>query len=406
MSAVPHWESLLVRVIEITGEPLELGEVMGRVASLITDVIEADTCFVHLLDEQRRRLVLAGATPPFDELVGTVELAVGEGVAGWVAQTGRLTVVDDKWRDPRYKYIPALRGEDYQSLVSLPLVRPEKPLVGVMNVHFRHRRHFSDDELRALSAVAGLLAGIVENTLLYHRLAEREAELERFAARTIELQELERRRLAGEIHDGISQRVVSLSYHLSAAGELLPPGHDDVAAELAAARALASAALDETRHAITGLRPAVLDDLGLAASLETLAATVPGVAVDVEAEDCPLPAHVETALFRIAQEALQNITKHAGAEHARLALYPQEEKAWLVVSDDGVGFDTAPGSGRREGFGLAGMHERATLIGAQLFVASRPGDGTTIKVSVPLPPPGEKAGSDAGLLPAAQRCRE
>src|SRR5207237_1275758 len=83
---------------------------------------------------------------------------------------------------------------------------------------------------------------IVENTLLYHRLAEREAELERFAARTIELQELERRRLAGEIHDGISQRVVSLSYHLSAAGELLPPGHDDVAAELAAARALASAA--------------------------------------------------------------------------------------------------------------------------------------------------------------------
>ena len=115
---------------------------------------------------------------------------------------------------------------------------------------------------------------------------------------------------------------------------------------------------------------------------------------------------METALFRIAQEALQNITKHAGAEHARLALYPQEEKAWLVVSDDGVGFDTAPGSGRREGFGLAGMHERATLIGAQLFVASRPGDGTTIKVSVPLPPPGEKAGSDPGLLPAAQRCRE
>src|SRR3989442_3963081 len=102
---------MLVRVIEITGEPLELGEVMGRVASLITDVIEADTCFVHLLDEQRRRLVLAGATPPFDELVGTVELAVGEGVAGWGGPTGPLTAGDDKMRGPRSKCKPALPGQ-------------------------------------------------------------------------------------------------------------------------------------------------------------------------------------------------------------------------------------------------------------------------------------------------------
>jgi two-component system, NarL family, sensor kinase len=400
MSGVPHWESLLLRVVEITGEPLGVDEVMGRVASLIAEVIEADACFVHLLDERRQRLVLAGATAPFDELVGTVELAVGEGVAGWVAQTGRLAVVDDKWHDPRYKYIPALRGEDYQSLVSLPLVRPEKPVVGVFNIHSRHRRHFSDEELRALSAVAGLLAGIVENALLYHRLAEREAELERFAARTVELQELERRRLAGEIHDGISQPVVSLSYHLSAADELLPPGHADVAAELAAARTLAAAALDETRRAITGLRPAVLDDLGLAASLESLASSIPGVAVDVDAEDCALASHVETALFRIAQEALQNVTKHSRARHARVALYPDDGHAWLVVSDDGAGFDAGQVPGRREGYGLAGMHERAALVGARLLVESRPGAGTTVRVSVPLPSPGEKGGREPGSLPA------
>jgi putative methionine-R-sulfoxide reductase with GAF domain len=191
----PGWESLLARLVDLTGEDLEPRQLMHRVAVLIRDVTGTDACFVHLVDDQRSRLVLAGATPPFDHLAGTIELAVGEGVAGWVAEHGRPAIVEDKWHDARYKYIPALRGEDFTSMVSLPLVRPGPRVVGVFNLHTQTRRHFTTQEVAALSSVAGLLAGIVENRLLYHRLAEREAELERFAARTVELQELERRRL-------------------------------------------------------------------------------------------------------------------------------------------------------------------------------------------------------------------
>ncbi|MGH9182160.1 MAG: GAF domain-containing sensor histidine kinase, partial [Acidimicrobiales bacterium] len=289
------WSGLLRRIIEITAEDLDRREVVQRVAALVIEATGADVCFVHLVDDERQVLVLAGATPPFDQLAGTIELAIGEGVSGWVAQHGTPLVVDDKWNDPRYKYIPALRGEDYASLVSLPLIRQGSQVVGVVNVHSKQRRDYAPDELALLVDVAGLLAGIVDNARLYTRLAEREAELERFAARTIELQELERRRVAADIHDGISQRLVSLWYHLSAAEEAGPGG--TVATELAAAKALADAALEEARRTILGLRPAVLDDLGLGPGLESLATDLPGVALQVDVEALALPPPIETALF-------------------------------------------------------------------------------------------------------------
>ncbi|MGH8992310.1 MAG: GAF domain-containing sensor histidine kinase [Acidimicrobiia bacterium] len=377
------WDSLLPQLVSLTGEEIDPGDLMARVAVVIADVTGADACFVHLLDDRLGHLVLAGATPPFDHLAGTIELALGEGVAGWVAQNGVPAVVEDKWHDTRYRYIPALRGEDFTSMVSLPLVRPGRRVVGVFNLHTRERREFTPEEIDALTPVAGLLAGIVENALLYHRLAEREAEVERFAARTIELQEMERHRLAGEIHDGISQRVVSLCFRLSAAEALLPTNTAEAAVELAEAKALANAALDETRRAISGLRPSVLDDLGLAAGLDHLARGMPGLEADVDVTPCVLPPHVETALFRIAQEALQNVAKHARATSVRVMLIddPGAGVVRLEVADDGVGFD--PANRRPDAYGLAGMAERAALTGARLEVSSRSGGGTTVAVTVP-----------------------
>ncbi|MGH9179466.1 MAG: GAF domain-containing sensor histidine kinase [Acidimicrobiales bacterium] len=385
----PAGELLLRRIIEVTEEDLDLREVVRRVADLVIEAHGADVCFVHLVEEERGCLVLTGATPPFDQLAGTIELAIGEGVAGWVAQHAQPVVVDDKWSDPRYKYIPALRGEDYASLVSLPMIGRGRRVVGVVNVHSKARRHHSEEELAVLSDVAGLLGGIVENARLYSRLAEREAELERFAARTIELQEVERRRVAADIHDGICQRLVSLWYHLSAAEEAAPHDPGVVAGELAASKELAAATLEEARRTIVGLRPAVLDDLGLGPGLESLAASLPGgVRVTVDLEPPPLPPHVETALFRIAQEALQNVAKHAGATSVHIGLATGDGLARLVVADDGRGFEVerAREARRPDAFGLVGMQERAALAGARVNVVSAPGEGTTVTVEVPLTP--------------------
>jgi signal transduction histidine kinase len=344
-------------------------------------------CFVHVVDEERHRVVLVGATPPFDQAVGSVELAVGEGVAGWVAQNALPAVVPNKWEDRRYKYIPALRGEDYASMLSVPMMVRGR-VVGVLNVHAKEARVWDDQAVALLSDVANLMGRAVENARLHDRLAEREEMLESFATRTVEAQELERRRLAGEIHDGISQRLISLWYHLLAAEDAI--GRDPVdpallASELGAAKELATAALGEARAAITGLRPAVLDDLGLGPGLESLARSVSGVEAEVDVEPVDLPSHVEMALYRIAQEALHNVGRHSEASHVTLRFGPVDGEARLVVADDGAGLpeDWMEVAEERGAYGMVGMRERAELIGARLTVTSRPGRGTTVEVVVP-----------------------
>ncbi|MGH9129083.1 MAG: GAF domain-containing protein [Acidimicrobiales bacterium] len=379
----------LQRVAEAMAADLDLRGVVQRVAKVVTEVSGADVCFVHLVDEEHKRIVLTGGTPPFDELAGTIELSVGDGVSGWVARHGTPAVVPDKWADARYRYIPALKGEDFASLVSLPMIRGGGRVVGVLNVHSRTHRDWSGVDVALLTDVARLLAGTVENALLHRRLAEREEALEGFAARTVEAQEAERHRLAGAIHDGISQRLVSLSYHLDAAASANPDEPDMVGSELRTARELVDSALQEAREAIAGLRPSLLDDLGLGASLESLVRTLAVADADVSLPtSVDLAPHVATTLYRIAQEALQNVSKHAGASRVRVDLYQRGPEAVLEVSDDGIGFEPkltpATLASPATTYGLAGMRERAELIGGRLEVFSRPGgEGTRVKVVVP-----------------------
>jgi two-component system NarL family sensor kinase len=389
---------LLNRVIETISAGLDLDVMLQGVTRLVTETTATDVCFVHLVDERGGKLALRGATPPFDSMVGQIELSAGEGVAGWVAVHGEpVVIVDNKTSDPRYRYIPALRGEDFTSMVSVPVVTPLGHLVGVLNVHTRARREFTTADVDLLRSVAGLVAGAIENASLHRRLAEREEQLERFAEQTMEWQELESRRLAGEIHDGISQRIVSLFFHLSAAADAIAAEPAVAAEQVARAQELASAALDETRLAIAGLRPPVLDDLGLAASLESLGRSFPQHEVRVDVASCRLADHIETAVYRTAQEALQNVAKHARATTVQLRMTVHADRVVLEVSDDGQGI---AGSARQvpggpaipaastvpTGFGLSGMRERAELLGGKLVITSAPGRGTTVRLVLPLSP--------------------
>jgi signal transduction histidine kinase len=175
---------------------------------------------------------------------------------------------------------------------------------------------------------------------------------------------------------------VTLGYHLDAAARIMQADPRAAAAQLTKARELADLAVDEARAAIGGLRPPVLDDLGLAGGLASLARTVPELEADIELAEQRLPEHVEIALYRIAQEALQNVQKHAAARAVRITFRVRSGLARLEVSDDGTGFD--PIAARDGGgYGLHGMAERAELVGGRLSVRSRPGLGTTVAVAVP-----------------------
>jgi Signal transduction histidine kinase len=378
---------LLHAVIDAVSSGPDVEPLAAAVARLITDATATDVCFVHVLDDTGRSLTLTGATPPFDQEVGRVRLPLGTGVTGWVAAHREpVVLVEDKHADPRYVQIPALRGTDFTSMASVPMASGAAGLVGVLNVHTVNRREFSDRDVRLLMSIGGLVAGAMHQAVMHRRLAARERAHERFAEQVIAAQETERRRVAADIHDGISQRLVTLSYHLDAAGHLLTTEPAAAADQLRHARGLVDLALDEARAAIGGLRPPVLDDLGLSGGLASLARGVPQVEVDLDLADDRLPEHIEIALYRIAQEALQNVVKHAKATRARLRFALADGAAQLEIADDGIGVEIdpdAPGDPER-GYGMQSMAERAELVGGTLRVSSAPGHGTTVTATVPL----------------------
>jgi two-component system NarL family sensor kinase len=377
--------ALLAGVVDAVSAGPELTPLAARIAALIVAQTAADVCFVHVLDDSGAALTLTGATPPLDAAVGKIRLLLGEGVSGWVARHGEpVTITDHKEADPRYRYFPELRGGEFTSMACVPMSSRPSGLVGVLTVHTRSKHVFSERDVVLLTTIGSLVAGAVHQARLHRRLAARELAHERFAERVIAATEAERRRLAGDIHDGISQRLISLSYHLDAAADALAEAPEFTAEQLVLARRMIDLTLDEARAAIAGLRPPVLDDLGLASGLASLARSIAAVRVTVEADECALPEHVEIALYRIAQEALQNIVKHSGARTASVLLRFDPEVVSLRISDDGAGFDPEAAD---TGFGLSGMAERAELVGGRLDIGSAPGRGTTIAARIPVAPP-------------------
>ena len=200
-------------------------------------------------------------------------------------------------------------------------------------------------------------------------------------------QEAERRRIARELHDDTAQTLTSLLVRLKAVEESKDPGQAMEAAGVL--RGLVSGALEGVQRIARGLRPSVLDDLGLEEALERLGLEVSrahGFVVDVHSTGPRLPRlpeAVETTLYRMAQEALTNASKHASPKAVSILIHRNPTELRLVVEDDGKGFDVAEAlTGTR--LGLLGMRERAHLIGGSMTVESSIGSGTTICVSVPL----------------------
>ena len=387
--------ALLRELIQAASSGPGVEPLAAAAARIITAATDSDVCFVHVLDDTERSLTLAGATPPFDSEVGKIRLPLGQGISGWVASHREpVVILDDKESDPRYLPFQSLRGRDFTSMVSVPMETDPGGLVGVLNVHTVAQREFGDRDVELLLVIGRLIAGAMHQARLHRQLVARERAHENFVEQVIEAQELERRRLAGDIHDGISQRLVTLSYRLDAAAQAAKSIDDRSALteQLDRARELADLTLQEARAAISGLRPPVLDDLGLSGGLASLARSIPQVDVRTDLADVRLPDHIELALYRIAQECLQNVVKHARATEARLTFTVDTgdngDVARLEIVDDGVGFDTLEhplGSDEMGGYGLLSMAERAEIVGGRLNIRSRPGSGTAVTATIPVP---------------------
>jgi two-component system, NarL family, sensor histidine kinase UhpB len=227
---------------------------------------------------------------------------------------------------------------------------------------------------------------------LFIQLEERNRELQALSERAINAQEEERRAIAQSLHDDTGQALSMLIIHLDRIDERIQPDQTELKKQMADARALAASALTELRRILSGLRPAILDDLGLVPAIRWFSRTnleQVGIRVTVEAPTTPLelsPA-VTTTLFRVVQEAVNNIVRHAGAGSVTVGLQVNKGFVDLQVQDDGRGFD--PQNATRDAvelqhLGLLGIRERAELLGGEFQIESALENGTRLRVSIPV----------------------
>jgi signal transduction histidine kinase len=258
----------------------------------------------------------------------------------------------------------------------VPLIARDR-VIGVIEIHDKEGpdARFSDDDLRLAETFATRAAIAVE---LSQRVAQDALR------RVVQAQELERRRLARELHDETGQALTSILLGLKPLEEALT--EHPARAALAELREHVVAALQDVRRLAVELRPAVLDDYGLVPALERLIeafAEQTEVRIDFHSAlgDTRLPNEVETALYRVVQESLTNIVKHANARNVSVSVARRNTAVAAVIEDDGAGFD--PREVRGDGIGLLGMRERLALIDGRLEIESRPGAGTTVVAEVP-----------------------
>lgn len=232
------------------------------------------------------------------------------------------------------------------------------------------------------------------------KVSQRALEQERtLLQKLLEIQERERQLVSYEIHDGLAQYLTGAMMHLAACEHAASDSPQ--AEDLHEGLRLLRAATDEARRLISGLRPPALDELGIIEAVESLVDDARMEVADVRFHHAlparRLPADVETTIFRIVQESLANVRRHARATTAYIGLESTADGGVrIVIRDDGVGFD--PAAVQAERFGLEGIRQRARLIGGEAVITSRPGGGTTIDVS--LPPPAAEPTPHAGRGPA------
>ncbi|MDT8305354.1 MAG: GAF domain-containing protein [Anaerolineae bacterium] len=288
------------------------------------------------------------------------------------------------------RWIPVKGNGAALSILAVPLIARGKTL-GVCTLHKNEPNVFSAEHVELAEALAGLAAVAVQNAWLFEQVREGSERLQILSRRLVEIQESERLYIARELHDEAGQALTSLMVSL----QLVEQAASDpelVRKHIAEMDRSLQGIIENLHRLAMALRPAALDHLGLEAAVRQNAETMAeryGLTIKVApfGIDARLPRNVETILYRIVQEALTNVVRHAGASRADIMVKTRRDKIVVMIEDNGVGFDPAQ-TVEGEHIGLLGMRERAETLGGSLAIESTPGKGTTIVAEVPYDGPG------------------
>jgi PAS domain S-box len=375
-----HELTVLHEIAGVVSQSLDLKEILNAALSKARELMHMEVGTAYSLQDaegadEDKLLVLGaihGFSAEFPKRVGSRRV---RGTAIQVAAEAQQPVVwlVANYPDPRVK--EALEVEGVEQVINVPLFAKGR-LVGAFNLGTRHARTVRPEEMSLLSSIGRQIAVAVENARLYDQ-AEQSAAI------------AERHRLSRELHDSVTQSLYSVTMYSEAAARLLSAGDTATATDhLRELRNTAQEALREMRLLIFELRPLALEKIGLAAALQARLDSVEmrgGIQtelhIDGQRDRQAMPHTVEEELYHIAQEALNNVLKHAGAQHVWVDLCFSPAETSIAIRDDGVGFTLTTAS--NGGLGLASLKERAEKIGAIFEIKSTPGTGTEISVTVP-----------------------
>ncbi|MBI2979429.1 MAG: GAF domain-containing protein [Chloroflexi bacterium] len=309
-----------------------------------------------------------------------------------VLRSGQTLMVNDVSQCPMLGEEAVIKeGIDY--FVSVPL-KSKAGTLGVMNIAGSNERPFTEDDFRLLDSIGYHVGLAIENSVLYEESKQKEKLRGQLLSSVINAQEEERKRIARELHDEHGQVLTGLIANIESLENMASPEQPKLKEKLMNARSLVVRALEDLRRLTLDLRPSALDDLGLITAirahtqrhLESV-----GIQVDFKTKGLNerLAPLVETALFRMIQEATNNIAKHAEAHNVRIQVEVKDNKVTVIIEDDGRGFDVAAafrsrGVGRAQPLGLLGIQERATLLGGTFNIKSQVGRGTQLTVEIPI----------------------
>ncbi len=372
-----NWSAQLEALNEVgaaLASEIELPRLLQLICRHLGGLIAARVVTIALPSSAGTLRIEAANGAGAEEILG-LRLDRAGSKSGRVLERGRAELVDELADDPEVDR-HATSPIDARTGLYVPLIVGLRP-IGVIAAHDKEGDdpRFNDDDLRLAETFATRAAVAVDSSARVARDALR---------RVVEAQELERRRLARELHDQTGQELTSVLLGLKAVEEA--KSDTERAEALASVREQVVETLHDVRRLAVELRPKALDDFGLAPALERLRdafSEQTAMRVDLESQIHErLPPDVETALYRIVQEALTNIVKHAQATVVSIVLTRKAGAVTALIEDDGRGFSRDSG---REGLGLLGMGERLALLGGKLRIESSPGAGTTIVAEVPLP---------------------
>lgn len=367
--------SAIQKVTDAALSTLELDQLLHELLQRICQVLGGETATVLLLAEDQEHLIVRASVGIEANTEEQTRIPLGQGLVGKIAAQNEPLIVNDLKEVAAASGLTGVLGQKTRSLVGAPL-RARDRVIGVVHVGTQIRRRFTREDLGLLQVVADRAASAIERAQLYEEVLAARDRLHTLSRQLIEAQEQERRRLARELHDETGQALTAVKLNLQALRHRSSDLH--LSAKLQDSIGIVEHSLEQLRDLSHELRPAVLDDLGLVAALRWF--------VDRQAQRAGLRGHfsapesfvrvapeVETACFRLVQEALTNVIKHAQARNVWVEVRETATGFDLSVRDDGRGFaveSVRATALRGSSMGLLSMQERTQLAGGRFEIKS------------------------------------